>query len=102
MDNFIEYGPGLMPAIIRRAVGGGEGPSAFFAAVASTSALRSDVEGVANYVAFSGLSTQRTIGVGTGTRYVLALLHTCWMTEKAEGIQAESLIAGLQKTINNT
>jgi len=24
------------------------------------------------------------------------------MTEKAEGIQAKSLIAGLQKTINNT
>lgn len=57
-----------MQTIIRRAVGGGEGSTAFFAAVASTSALRSDVEGVANDVAFSGLSTQRAIGVGTGSR----------------------------------
>ncbi len=91
-----------MQAIIGRSVGGAEGSTAFFATVASTSALRGDVEGVANDVAFSGLSTQRTIGVGTGTRYVLALLHTCLMTETPEEIQAESLIAGLQKTINNT
>ncbi len=91
-----------MQAIRGRSVGGAEGSTAFFATVASTSALRGDVEGVANDVALSGLSTQRALGVGTGSRLVLALLHTCLMTEKAEGIQAESSIAGLQKTINNT
>ncbi len=57
-----------MQAIIGRSVGGTEGSTAFFATVASTSALRGDVEGVANDVAFSGLSTQRAIGVGTGSR----------------------------------
>ncbi len=64
-----------MQAIIGRSVGGAEGSTAFFAAVESTSALRSDVEGVANDVAFSGLSTQRAVGVGTGARSVLALLR---------------------------
>ncbi len=57
-----------MQAIIGRSVGGAEGSIAFFATVASTSALRGDVEGVANDVAFTELSTQRTIGVGTGSR----------------------------------
>ncbi len=57
-----------MQAIIRRAVGGGEGSTAFFAAVAPASALCGDVEGVANDVALTGLSTQRAIGVGTGSR----------------------------------
>ena len=91
-----------MQPIIGRSVGRAEGSFAFFATVTPTFSLRREVEGVANDVAFTGLSDQRTIGVGTGTRYVLALLHTCLMTEKPEGIQAESLIAGLQKTINNT
>ena len=78
------------------------GGGAFFATVTSTLALPGDIEGVANDVAFTELSTQRTIGVETGTREVLALLHKCLMTEKAAGIQAESFIPGLQKTINNT
>ena len=68
VDNFIEYGPGLMQPIIVRSVGGAEGFLAFFAAVTPTFALRCDVEGLANDVAFTGLSDQRTIGVGTGTR----------------------------------
>ena len=57
-----------MQAIIGRSVSGAEGSTAFFATVASTSALRGDVEGVANDVALSGLSTQRAVGVGTGAR----------------------------------
>ncbi len=57
-----------MQGIIGRSVGGAEGSTAFFATVASTSALRGDVEGVANDVAFAELSTQRAIGVGTDTR----------------------------------
>ncbi len=57
-----------MQAIIGRSVSGAKGSTAFFATVASTSALRGDVEGVANDVAFSGLSTQRAIEVGTGLR----------------------------------
>ncbi len=40
--------------------------------------------------------------LGTEVFPVLALLHTGLMTEKAEGIQAESSIAGLQQTFNNT
>ena len=70
-----------------RSVGGAEGFPAFFAAVTPTFALRCDVEGLANDVAFTGLSDQRSIGVGTGTRYVLALLHTCLMTEETREIQ---------------
>ena len=57
-----------MQPIIGRSVGGAEGFPAFFAAVTPTFALRCDVEGLANDVAFTGLSDQRTIGVGTGTR----------------------------------
>ncbi len=57
-----------MQAIIGRSVGRTEGSTAFLAAVTSTFALRGDVEGVANDVAFAGLSTQPAIGVGTDTR----------------------------------
>ena len=57
-----------MQAIIGRSVGGAEGSTAFFAAVAPASALRSDVEGVANDVALAELSTHRAVGVGTGSR----------------------------------
>ncbi len=91
-----------MQPIIGCSVGRAEGSTALFAVVTSTFALLGDVDGVANDVAFTELSSQRTIGVETGAREVLALLHTCLMTEKAAGIQAESFIAGLQKTINNT
>ncbi len=57
-----------MQPIIGCSVGRAEGSTAFFAVVTSTFALRGDVEGVANDVAFTELSTQRTIGVGTGAR----------------------------------
>ena len=57
-----------MQPILGRSVGGAEGFPAFFAAVTPTFALRCDVEGMAHDVAFTGLSDQRTIGVGTGTR----------------------------------
>ena len=68
VDTFIEKGPGLMQPIIECSVGRAEGPTAFLATVASTFVLRGDIEGMANDVAFAGLSTQRTIGVGTGAR----------------------------------
>ena len=52
-DDFIEQGPGIMQSIVRRAVSGREGPTAFLAAIAPPSALRGDVEGVSNDVAFT-------------------------------------------------
>lgn len=56
-----------MQPTIGCSVGRAEGSTAFFATVTSTFALRG-VEGVANDVAFTGLSTQRVTGVGTGAR----------------------------------
>ncbi len=57
-----------MQPIIGRSVGRAEGSPAFFATETPTFSLRRDVEGVANDVAFAGLSTQPAIGVGTDTR----------------------------------
>ena len=57
-----------MQPIIGHSVGRAEGSTAFFATVTSTFALRDHLEGVANDVAFTELSTQRAIGVGTGLR----------------------------------
>ena len=53
VDDFIEQRPGFMQPIIRSAVGGREGPTAFFATVPPPSALRGDVKGMADDVAFS-------------------------------------------------
>ena len=86
-NDFIEQRPGLMQPIIRSAVSRGEGPTAFFAAVPTASALRRDIEGVADDVAFAGLASQGAIGVGTAARGAFALRHTCVMSEKVGGIQ---------------
>ncbi len=53
LDHFIEQRPGFMQPIIRSAVGGREGSTAFFATVSPPSTLRGDVKGVPNDVAFS-------------------------------------------------
>ena len=75
-----------MQAIIGRAEGGGEGSATFFATVAPTPALRGDVKGVSNDVAFAELSIEGARGVRTGAIWdrVRTLLHTCLMSEKAE------------------
>ena len=80
--DFIEQTPGFVQPIIRSAVSRREGPTAFFAAVSSPSALRGDVEGVSNDVAFADLASQVAIGVWTAARSPFAPLHTCLMAEK--------------------
>ena len=102
VDNFIEQRPGFMQPIIRRAVGGREGPTAFFATVPPPSALRGDVEGVSNDVAFAGLPSQGAIGVWTAARSSSAPLHTCLIVEKPEKIQLAQGVAGLPDPVNNT
>ena len=101
-DDFIEQGPGLVQPIVRRSVGGREGPTALFAAETSSSALRGDVEGMSDYVASVGLSNQRATGVGTATSGTLALRHTRVIPEKVEEIQARSRVTVLLETVNNT
>ncbi len=91
-----------MQPIVRRSVGGREGPTALFAAVAAASALRGDVEGVSDDVASVGLSNQRATGVGTAASGALALRHTCVISEKVEEIQARSRVTVLLETVNNT
>ncbi len=101
-DYFIEQRPGLMQPIIRRAVSRREGPTALFATETSSSALRGDVEGMSNDVAFAGLASQGAIGVWTAARSSSAPLHTCLLPEKPEKIQLAQQIAGLLDTVNNT
>ncbi len=69
------------------------------------SALRGDVEGMANDIAVAGLSMEGAIGVGTGRGCLLTPLDTCFMTKTEDETWVESHIAGLtglQGTINNT
>ncbi len=91
-----------MQPIVRRAVGGREGPTALFAAETSSSALRGDVEGVADDVALAELSILAAIGVGTGASRLLAPLHTCLLPENEQEIEVESCVAGLLEESNNT
>ncbi len=101
-DDFIEQRPGFVQPIIRRAVSGGEGSTALLAAVAPSSALPGDVEGVSDDVAFAGLSSQGAIGVWTGARSCSAVLHTCSMAEYDSEIQVGSRIARVVGEVNNT
>ena len=101
-DDFIQQRPGLTQPIVRSAVSRREGPPAFFATVPPPSALRGDVEGVSNDVAFAGLASQGAIGVWTAARSSAAPLHTCLMAENPEKIQLAQQIAGLLDTVNNT
>ena len=101
-DDFIEQRPGLMQPIIRSAVSRREGPTALLATVPPPSALRGDVEGVSNDVAFASPASQGAIGVGTGASGLLAPLHRCLMAENEQEIQLESCVAGLLETINNS
>ena len=68
VDDFIEQRSGLMQAVIGRSVGGREGSTAWFGAVASAFPLPSDVDRVSDDVAFAELSLEGAIGVGTAAR----------------------------------
>ena len=83
-------------------MGGGEGPTGFFATVPPPSTLCGDVQGMADDVAFAELSIKAAIGVGTGASELLAPLQTCLLPENGQGIQLESGVAGLPDTVNNT
>ena len=89
--DFIEQRSGLVQPIVRPTIGGGERSVALFTTVASPSALRCEVEGVADDVAFAELSLEAAIGVSTGASgLLLAPLHTCFMTEYDSEIQVGS------------
>ena len=57
---------------------------------------------MANDVAFSKLSVETTIGIGTAARYASSDLHTCLLTEEVIEVQEYLQVAGLPVIINNT
>ena len=57
---------------------------------------------MADDVAFAKLSIEPASRIGTATRWAFSVLHTCLMTEKVLEIQAESRVARMSGTINNT
>jgi hypothetical protein len=83
-------------------MGGRERSAAFLAAVTTPSALRGDVEGMANDVAFAKLSIQTASGIGTTARCASSDLHTCLMTEEVMEIQVKSHVTGMPGRTNNT
>ena len=76
--------------------------TALLAAVTPPSALRGDVEGMANDVAFAKLSIETASGIRTASRYASSDLHICLMTEEVMEIQAKSHVVGLSGRSNNT
>ncbi len=65
-----------MQPIIGRSLGGAEGSPAFFAAVTPTFALRCDVEGVANDVAFPDCPLNGQSGLGQARdMFLLCFIH---------------------------
>jgi hypothetical protein len=101
-DDFVKQRSGLMQAIVRRAMSGGEGPIAFLTTLTTPSALRGGVERMANDVTFAKLAVEAASGIAAAARYASSDLHTCLMTEEAMEIQEHSRAAGLPVTINNT
>jgi hypothetical protein len=76
-----------MQTIVWCPVGRAERSTTLFAAIAAASTLRGDIEKVANDVTFADLSREGAVAVGTGTRQVPFLIHTCLLTENASKIQ---------------
>ena len=91
-----------MEPIVRRAVGGREGLTAFFAAIAPPSALCRDVEGVSNDIALPECPLREQSGLGQHRDELLLRFIHVLMTEMAHEIQVESRVARLLGEVNNT